>query len=372
MAKKPRTHAAQTVKSAARKRPAPPSAPTDLLHEALALTDDPLVKSETPLNDKQQKYLFDRCAGIVRRGELAYLAAGVALTVVHDKRLFELRGYKSFDLYVAGELGRSFGRGYQLIRAAEVVRNLYTCTRLSDLPQSEGHARHLAPLSAEDQIAVWQIVLTNAAKQPITTSAVLITVDEYLATKALKIKEEPNSPAVDEENRAGEEAATPAQAGRREEPRDERSSVGKDPKGGPIDDGLTEEDEFLDKLRCDESSAATGNPVALILKKMSDGYRHRAPTDWVIGTTEAAGCFVFAKLFRAQQESRLAEAKVTGITAAAAKGNEVIDLAFATLTRTGLIARRGVGVKATFELTAAGKAAAELQGERSPQARRDK
>lgn len=60
-------------------------------------------------------------------------------------------GYGSWGEYYEREFGESAGRGYQLLRSAEVRHLLAECTTVHSLPANEAVARELAPLLDEPE-----------------------------------------------------------------------------------------------------------------------------------------------------------------------------------------------------------------------------
>lgn len=123
------------------------------------------------------------CKEIIDRGLDTFLEVGMALTTVRDKRLY--RGsYDTFEDWCRAEYGWTSHRARQLIRGAEVVRNLQlpvngnNCSAFV-LPASESQARPLLRLPPEEQRAAWAEVVRTAPNGRLTAAHVEKVVSDW-------------------------------------------------------------------------------------------------------------------------------------------------------------------------------------------------
>ena len=109
-----------------------------------------------------------QCEAVVQRGLQTFLDVGQALLSIRDGRLY--RGtHDTFETYCRERWGMARQRAYQLIDAAQVVRNVSTVVDI--VPANERQARPLTRLpDPAQQREVWREVVAEG--QPITTARV--------------------------------------------------------------------------------------------------------------------------------------------------------------------------------------------------------
>jgi len=104
-----------------------------------------------------------RLEGIISKGKKAFSEVGAALYEIRESKLYRST-HKTFEAYVADRWEFSKSRARQLIEAAAVIENVYNCNQTQPiLPSSEGVARELAKLPAEEQSEVWEEVIKTTA-----------------------------------------------------------------------------------------------------------------------------------------------------------------------------------------------------------------
>jgi hypothetical protein len=137
----------------------------------------PTTKIE-PLSGREKK-LFVELEADIEQNLKGFKKVGYALSVIRDQRLYRI-DYDTFEEYCleVWDLGRP--RAYQLIDSYSVVENLSTMvdkttsTAFEILPTNERQARPLSPLTPEQQIEVWMLVVDTAKAEGCRITADLI------------------------------------------------------------------------------------------------------------------------------------------------------------------------------------------------------
>lgn len=114
---------------------------------------------------------------VIKENFAGFVAVGNALAEIRDGRLYR-QDYKGFEDYCRDLWDMSHQRADQLIASKSVIDNLTTIvvkdgdaeTCGNILPANEAQARELTKLPPEEQVAVWQRLVTSGAK--ITAKAV--------------------------------------------------------------------------------------------------------------------------------------------------------------------------------------------------------
>jgi hypothetical protein len=119
-------------------------------------------------NNRQR---LDKLETIIRQSLQTFIDVGRALLEVRDRKLYELRNYATFETYCRHHLEISRQRGYQLMDAAEVVKNLSTAVD-TPVPTNEAQARELTDLKPEQQREVWNEALKTAPSGKLTAGHV--------------------------------------------------------------------------------------------------------------------------------------------------------------------------------------------------------
>jgi site-specific DNA-methyltransferase (adenine-specific) len=107
----------------------------------------------------------DRLASVIDRALRLHLKAAQALLEIRDSRLYR-ETHGTFAAYVADRWSMTRTHGDRLCQWAEVAQNL---TPTGVTPLLESHARPLATLPAEQQIAAWSEVIATG---PVTATAI--------------------------------------------------------------------------------------------------------------------------------------------------------------------------------------------------------
>ena len=121
------------------------------------------------LTTREQREL-GRAERTIARGLKSFLAVGMALKEIRDKRLYRQQ-YDTFEEYCARRWELSRPRAYQLCPASEVVTHLSTKVDTKLLPESEAQTRPLTRLKEPAQWRrAWQaaVRLAAAEKRPVT------------------------------------------------------------------------------------------------------------------------------------------------------------------------------------------------------------
>jgi hypothetical protein len=119
-----------------------------------------------PMTASEQKRLVE-LEGLVTKGLSSFLEVGCALLEIRDTRLYR-SAYSSFEHYLRERWDVSRTRGYQLVSAAQIAKQMSTI--VDTLPTRESQVRALAGLEPEQQAAVW----TAARKQSADPTAAQI------------------------------------------------------------------------------------------------------------------------------------------------------------------------------------------------------
>lgn len=106
--------------------------------------------SERSLSFEESRDLA-RLEGYIERGWGVFLQVGRALIEIRDRKLYRAR-HKTFQAYLEGRWGISRPRGYQLIEAAEIAKQLIEAGESP--PDSERIARDLAYFPEDMRVAI--------------------------------------------------------------------------------------------------------------------------------------------------------------------------------------------------------------------------
>jgi N6-adenosine-specific RNA methylase IME4 len=116
------------------------------------------------LTTREQRDLA-RAEHTIARGLKSFLAVGVALKEIRDKRLYRQQ-YDTFEEYCIRRWELSRPRAYELCAASEVVADLSANADIGLLPENEAQARPLARLKMmEDRQRAWAMAVRLAATQ---------------------------------------------------------------------------------------------------------------------------------------------------------------------------------------------------------------
>jgi len=143
---------------------------------------DMVVGTATKLSTDEALEL-ERCETIIERGLKTFLEVGTALAQVRDLRLY--RGeYDTFEAYCDERWGLKRQRAYELMDAANVVRQM---SEISDIPapERESHAAALAQLKdPAQQRQAWEVARQRAHDlgKRITAGLVQAVVREMVAS----------------------------------------------------------------------------------------------------------------------------------------------------------------------------------------------
>lgn len=129
------------------------------------------------LNTDERAALADNEARI-ERGLKVFYEVGAALLDIRDKRLYR-ETHKTFEDYCQQRWGMTPQHAGRLITAADITKNLEP---IGSIPANEGQARPLAPLSPEEQRAVWDVVRKTAPDGKVTAGHVKSVVSVYWQT----------------------------------------------------------------------------------------------------------------------------------------------------------------------------------------------
>jgi hypothetical protein len=175
---------------------------TDSAPENALKSEPPSQTHDNRLGREHDRQRLDELEARIQQGLETFIDVGQALLEVRDRKLYELRSYATFDTYCRNYLGISRQRGYQLMDAAEVAKNLSTIVDTAlpanssaagdkiftvvdtPLPTNEAQARELTGLEFEQQRKIWgEAVRTAPTKQPTAkhikqTRAKLVSVSE--------------------------------------------------------------------------------------------------------------------------------------------------------------------------------------------------
>lgn len=144
---------------------------------------DIVIKEEPvkPMSVLERKRL-DQLEEVVVVNFRSFVQVGQALSEIRDRQLYRER-YRTFDRYVKELFDIGARRAYQLIDAAEVVKNVNNCSQdtcIDMLPINEAQVRPLTRLRPEQQKTVWQAAVEQAPKGKITAGYVNKVVKKYL------------------------------------------------------------------------------------------------------------------------------------------------------------------------------------------------
>lgn len=134
---------------------------------------------------EDDKAEFDRLDQIVKKGVKWYVEAGLALSEIHQKKLWRAGGYKRWDDYCETVVGKTRAHAQRLMEASAYVLDLAGQFDKTLLPQNEAQARPLSRLKdPDDRRAVWEALVLmiedGAANPKITADTVRGMVEELL------------------------------------------------------------------------------------------------------------------------------------------------------------------------------------------------
>lgn len=129
------------------------------------LSGSTIVESEVESVVEIAELTFDEQSDrnfLERKVERAFYEAGKALMELRDRKLYR-SSHKTFEEYCKDRFSYNRSRSYQLIEAAGVVDNLYSCPQIVDIfPTKEGQVRPLTQLEPFEQCEVWQQAVARA------------------------------------------------------------------------------------------------------------------------------------------------------------------------------------------------------------------
>lgn len=108
----------------------------------------------------RERRAFQRAETTIAKGMKAFVAVGLALREIRDRRLYR-EHYGTFAEYCARRWEISRPRGYELCAAAEVVENLSAIADIRLLPENEAQTRPLTRLKEPSQ---WREAWHSAVK----------------------------------------------------------------------------------------------------------------------------------------------------------------------------------------------------------------
>jgi hypothetical protein len=112
---------------------------------------------------------------IIERGLDTFVEVGMALLEIRDGKLYQQKGYKTFEQYCRERFQLERRHAYRLMDAAEVVENVSNWTQI--VPATESQARPLTSLPREEQPAAWQEAVETAPNGKVTAAHVQEVVD---------------------------------------------------------------------------------------------------------------------------------------------------------------------------------------------------
>lgn len=136
------------------------------------------------LDERSRLYQLEET---IRQGLNTFVDVGNALLEIRDKRLYR-QEYSTFEEYCREQWNIKRQRAYELMGAADVVKNL---SEISDkLPLRESHVAPLASLEPEEQVEAWKRVITSTPEGKVTASIVLKAVKEVEREKRIERRQE--------------------------------------------------------------------------------------------------------------------------------------------------------------------------------------
>jgi hypothetical protein len=113
---------------------------------------------------------FGRAERTIARGLKSFLAVGMALKEIRDKRLYR-QHYRTFEEYVVERWDFIRPRAYELCAASEVISDLSGIPDIRVLPENEAQANPLTRLkTATHRKRAWRMALKRALRlgRPVT------------------------------------------------------------------------------------------------------------------------------------------------------------------------------------------------------------
>ncbi len=142
------------------------------------------VPVDNPLSAREKMRLAE-LEGVIRENFMGFVAVGLALAEIRERRLYRTEQGRTFDAYCREiwEMQRMYA--HRLISAAKTVENVSNWIQNNPqlpeitLPQNEAQARELARLDSEEQCRVWLKVVEEAKEgKPITARRIRNTIKE--------------------------------------------------------------------------------------------------------------------------------------------------------------------------------------------------
>lgn len=144
----------------------------------------PLFEQEMTVIEQTKLQQYE---AVIEHGLQTFVDVGNALLAIRDEHLY--RPHQTFEEYCQERWHMTRGYANELIRAANVVKNLDGIPS-NTLPQTPHQVRPLATLAPEDQRAAWQEAVETAPDGRITGAHVASVVERY---------KQPGPPAEDED-----------------------------------------------------------------------------------------------------------------------------------------------------------------------------
>jgi len=150
-----------------------------------------MAKQEPPLSVREQKRLSELEA-IIADNFRGFVAVGQALAEIREQRLYR-ESYTTFDDYCRElwDMARQYAD--RLVASAKVIENLTPIGVKTEhdiipiLPSNEAQARELAKLAPEEQVQVWQDLISQTKEgNKITAKAIKNAVTEFKGGKVEK------------------------------------------------------------------------------------------------------------------------------------------------------------------------------------------
>jgi len=124
----------------------------------------------------QDKRELEEHEEIIRKNLTAFYEVGRALAFIRDDKLYQVKGYETFEAYCKGEWDFNRAHAYRLMDSAKVIEIV---SPMGDIaPTSERQTRPLARLKPEQQREAWQKAVETAPDGKVTAAHVYKIVKE--------------------------------------------------------------------------------------------------------------------------------------------------------------------------------------------------
>jgi hypothetical protein len=285
------------------------------------------------LTSQQQQTLLDRCEQIIDLYARGSLAAGFALTIVHNQRLYKAK-YDNFENYVEHQWGIGRRHAYQLIDAATVVQNVRSCAQFDVLPTNEFQARKLVELEPAEQVEVWKCVVESTPPAEITAKIIEEHVTAFLGRQADEAEDEPDEGSdVEEREELTPDAAVPAA----------------EPIRGVVKESRDDEIETPDRRPSPPTSRAFQQTAIRYLREVyGSGEPKPAPDTNEIEPELAVAAWVNETPLPEEQERRRKEIDTNGPDNAVVTGKTIVSATFWAMVWLGIIEKVGGGKVAKY------------------------